>query len=61
MTPITLDTDLISIKEVERATGFKKSYIYQKIKDGDFPRPKKLGASSRWVRGDVEVWKKQFD
>lgn len=40
MTPITLDTDLISIKEVERATGFKKSYIYQKIKDGDFPRPK---------------------
>nr|WP_072014425.1 AlpA family phage regulatory protein [Pectobacterium odoriferum] len=55
------DTDLISIKEVERAVGLKKSSIYARISNGDFPKPKKLGSrTSRWLRGEVEDWKKQF-
>jgi len=61
MNAIVLDTDLISLKEVERSTGYKKSSIYQKVKDGEFPPPKKMGTrTSRWVRGDIEAWKKQF-
>ncbi|HAM9238209.1 TPA: AlpA family phage regulatory protein, partial [Salmonella enterica] len=26
------------------------------IKDGEFPKPIKLGRSSRWLRSEVETW-----
>lgn len=61
MTPVISDTDLINIKEVERSVGLKKSSIYERISNNAFPKPKKLGSrTSRWVRGEVEEWKKQF-
>lgn len=61
MTPVISDTDLINIKEVERSVGLKKSSIYERISNNEFPKPKKLGSrTSRWVHGEVEEWKKQF-
>lgn len=61
MTPVISDTDLITLKEVERSVGLKKSCIYDRISNNEFPKPKKLGSrTSRWVRGEVEAWKKQF-
>ncbi|MGG2142194.1 helix-turn-helix transcriptional regulator [Symbiopectobacterium sp. RP] len=61
MTPIISDTDLITIKEVERSVGLKKSCIYLHISNGKFPKQKKLGTRTvRWVRGEIEAWKKQF-
>ena len=58
MTPAISDTDLINIKEVERSVGLKKSSIYERIGNNEF---QKLGSrTSRWVRGEVEEWKKQF-
>ena len=56
--PVTSDTDLIPIREVIQSVGLKKSAIYDRCKRGEFPRPRKLGAASRWVRGEVEAWKK---
>jgi prophage regulatory protein len=44
MTPVISDTDLINIKEVERSVGLKKSSIYERISNNEFPKPKKLGA-----------------
>lgn len=61
MTPAISDSDLINIKEVERSVGHKKTFIYDRISKGEFPAPKKLGTrSSRWLRGEIEAWKKQF-
>lgn len=61
MTPINSDTDLIPMKEVERTVGLKKSSIYDRIKKGEFPKPKKLGShAARWVRGEIEDWKQQW-
>ncbi|TXE24841.1 helix-turn-helix transcriptional regulator [Serratia ureilytica] len=31
-------------------------WIYKLIKDGVFPRPIKLGRSSRWLKSEVENW-----
>ncbi|WP_447870015.1 helix-turn-helix transcriptional regulator [Serratia fonticola] len=31
-------------------------WIYKLIKDGAFPRPIKLGRSSRWLKSEVENW-----
>lgn len=61
MTPVISDSDLIPLKEVEQSVGHKKTFIYDRISKGQFPAPKKLGSkSSRWLRGEVEAWKKQF-
>ncbi|HFD0316962.1 AlpA family phage regulatory protein [Serratia marcescens] len=31
-------------------------WIYKLIKDGIFPKPIKLGRSSRWSKSEVENW-----
>lgn len=31
-------------------------WIYKLIKDGVFPKPIKLGRSSRWLKSEVENW-----
>ncbi|WP_413725379.1 helix-turn-helix transcriptional regulator [Sodalis sp. RH16] len=56
-----LSTDLIDINEVQRSTGMKRTFIYDKIKKGEFPKQKQLGTRTvRWVRGEVEAWKAQY-
>lgn len=44
-------------KHVEFATGLARSTIYDRIKEGTFPAPVKLGARSvGWRRGDIDAW-----
>jgi prophage regulatory protein len=33
-----------------------RSQIYQLIQDGEFPKPLKLGRSSRWIQSDIKKW-----
>lgn len=47
---------LINLEKVERITGFKSSYIYSKIQKSKFPRPVKIGTSSRWKFSEVQQW-----
>ena len=37
-------------------TGLTDKWFYKLIKDGDFPKPIKLGRSSRWLQSEVENW-----
>ena len=50
---------LLTLKEVIKKTGLKKSTIYKFIKTKNFPPPIKLGRSSRWVEGEVDIWIKE--
>lgn len=34
----------------------KKTAIYDRIKDGTFPKPLKLGRMSGWLESDVQAW-----
>ena len=52
---------LLTIKEVVNIVGFKTSTIYKFIKTKGFPKPVKIGKSSRWKLSDVNNWLKQFD
>jgi len=47
---------LLTIRDVEQLTGFKKSSVYSFIEAGDFPNPIKIGQSSRWSSGDISDW-----
>ena len=51
---------LLNIKEVTDIVGFKTSAIYKFIKTKNFPKPIKIGKSSRWRLSDVNEWLKQF-
>jgi len=47
---------LLTLKEVMEKTSFKKSTIYKFIKTKDFPKPLKIGTSSRWLENEVDSW-----
>jgi len=43
--------------EVERRTGLKRSTLYAKIKNGDFPSPVKLGSRAvAWPEPEINKW-----
>ena len=46
----------IKLKEVLTMTGVSRSYVYQCIAEGRFPKPIKLGGSSLWLLDEVVSW-----
>ena len=50
----------ITMREVERLVGFKKSWIYHLITTDQFPRPFEIGCRAvRWRLSDVKNWMDQ--
>ena len=48
---------LLRRQEVEKITGLSRSSIYRKIKDGDFPRPIRVGPKAvRWKLSEINAW-----
>lgn len=61
---MTTPTSLLNDKFVDMAfitqlTGLTDKWFYKLIKDGEFPKPIKLGRSSRWLESEVEAWLQQ--
>lgn len=51
-----LDDQLVNMQFLTKLTGLTDKWFYKLIKDGDFPKPVKLGRSSRWLKSEVENW-----
>ena len=47
---------LIRLPQVKAMVGLGTTAIYDKINKGEFPRPIKLGRSSRWIESEVQAW-----
>ena len=61
---MTTPTSLLNDKFVDMAfitqlTGLTDKWFYKLIQDGEFPKPIKLGRSSRWLESEVEAWLQQ--
>ncbi len=55
--PISLlDNQFIDMKFITQLTGLTDKWFYKLIQDGEFPKPIKLGRSSRWLKSEVELW-----
>ncbi|HEK0788149.1 TPA: AlpA family transcriptional regulator [Proteus mirabilis] len=55
--PTYLLTDqFIDMKFITQLTGLTDKWFYKLIQDGEFPKPIKLGRSSRWLKSEVELW-----
>ncbi len=55
ITPL-LNDQLVDIKFISQLTGLTDKWFYKLIKEGEFPKPIKLGRSSRWLKSEVEMW-----
>ena len=50
---------MVDMAFITHFTGLTDKWFYKLIKDGDFPKPIKLGRSSRWMQSEVEAWLQQ--
>jgi prophage regulatory protein len=51
---------LLRLVEVLAMTGLSRSTLYDRIRNGDFPEPLRLGSRmSRWRRGEIQAWLRQ--
>ncbi|WP_027231368.1 AlpA family phage regulatory protein [Phyllobacterium sp. UNC302MFCol5.2] len=50
----------LRIDEVKQMVGLSRSQVYALAQAGEFPRPAKLGSSSRWSLKAVQAWMSQM-
>lgn len=56
MPPSAQDDRLLRLPEVLERTGVQKTKLYDLIKAGRFPEPRKIGRGSRWRLSDVAAF-----
>ena len=54
--PSLREDQFVDMAFITRLTGLTDKWFYKLIKDGVFPKPIKLGRSSRWLQSEVEAW-----
>jgi prophage regulatory protein len=52
----TLTETFLPFSAVQAATGLSRSTIYEKIGQGTFPAPIKIGRASRWSTLELRAW-----
>lgn len=61
MSNVITNTELLNDQMVTMAfitdfTGMTDKWFYKLISEGAFPKPIKLGRSSRWLKSEVVSW-----
>ncbi|MDV0602515.1 AlpA family phage regulatory protein [Raoultella ornithinolytica] len=51
-----LSDKMVDMAFITEFTGLSDKWFYKLIHDGLFPKPIKLGRSSRWLKSEVEDW-----
>ncbi|EBH8769760.1 AlpA family phage regulatory protein [Salmonella enterica subsp. enterica serovar Bareilly] len=54
--PSLLEDQFVDMAFITSLTGLTDKWYYRLINDGLFPKPVKLGRSSRWLKSEVENW-----
>lgn len=57
--PALLNDQLVDMAFITTYTEMTDKWFYKLISEGQFPKPIKLGRSSRWLKSEVEAWMKQ--
>ncbi|SPW28700.1 Predicted transcriptional regulator [Edwardsiella tarda] len=50
---------LVDMKTIVEFTGLTDKWFYKLINEGLFPKPIKMGRSSRWLESEVKAWMQQ--
>ncbi|HFF8440721.1 TPA: helix-turn-helix transcriptional regulator [Serratia marcescens] len=54
-----LNDQLVDMAFITGFTQLTDKWFYKLIQQGEFPKPIKLGRSSRWLQSEVEAWVQQ--
>ncbi|POE15400.1 Rha family transcriptional regulator [Pectobacterium odoriferum] len=54
-----LEDQFVDMAFITQLTGLTDKWFYKLIQLGEFPRPIKLGRSSRWLQSEIEIWLQQ--
>lgn len=54
-----LEDKLVDMTFITSFTGLTDKWFYKLISEGKFPKPIKLGRSSRWLHSEVHTWMRQ--
>ncbi|TBL90789.1 AlpA family transcriptional regulator [Hafnia alvei] len=54
--PSVLEDQFVNMAFITSLTGLTDKWFYKLIKDDTFPKPIKMGRSSRWLKSEVEAW-----
>lgn len=54
--PALLNDQLVDMAFITTYTEMTDKWFYRLISEGQFPKPIKLGRSSRWLKSEVEAW-----
>jgi predicted DNA-binding transcriptional regulator AlpA len=57
--PSLLNDQLVDMVFITGFTQLTDKWFYKLIQLGEFPKPIKLGRSSRWLQSEVEAWVQQ--
>ena len=47
--------ELLTLQDLCSKTGVHRSSVYRLVRRGEWPKPLKLGASSRWLATEVDA------
>jgi len=59
-TPSLLNDQLVDMAFITGFTQLTDKWFYKLIQLGEFPKPIKLGRSSRWLQSEVDAWVQQL-
>jgi predicted DNA-binding transcriptional regulator AlpA len=60
MSMIDIHNDqMVDMAFIVRFTGMSDKWFYKQIQEGKFPKPIKMGRSSRWLESEVVMWFKE--
>ncbi len=51
-----IPTRIIRLPEVKSRTGYRKTVIYEKMKNNTFPKQVSLGRAVGWIEAEVSAW-----
>lgn len=54
--PDLTNDHLVTMAFITEFTGLSDKWFYKLISEGAFPKPIKLGRSSRWLHSEVQAW-----
>ena len=54
---VDMTTNVLRLPAVKARCGLSRSTIYQRVSDGNFPKPVNLGARAvGWLEAEIDAW-----
>ncbi|PHI30970.1 helix-turn-helix transcriptional regulator [Budvicia aquatica] len=54
--PDLMNDKLVDMVFITEFTGLTDKWFYKLMSEGQFPKPIKMGRSSRWLESEVKSW-----